>query len=242
MYLLKSRFFSKQIHRWHFKIHFPNYRVIVLSELEFFTLRGNPNLYFWKFNILAVWPSLVFIVFCACSHILKEVLSDTLDKLKGSKPTPPYLQCAQQHTYLVVVIINNISPYLYHSLPFQWNKGTKMTEWWLQPPTQWTMFVCPGEQGRTGISWYRKKMVSKDFIYLFLERGEGKEKERERNINVWLPLTCPLLGTWPATQACALTGNQTSDPLVHRLVLNPLSFASQGRKWFLNELLIKTVW
>ena len=25
---------------------------------------------------------------------------------------------------------------------------------------------------------------SKDFIYLFLERGEGREKERERNIDV----------------------------------------------------------
>ena len=24
----------------------------------------------------------------------------------------------------------------------------------------------------------------KDFIYLFLERGEGREEERERNINV----------------------------------------------------------
>ena len=47
----------------------------------------------------------------------------------------------------------------------------------------------------------------KDFIYLFLERGEGREKERERNINVWLPLARPLLGTWPATQECALTGN-----------------------------------
>ena len=44
-------------------------------------------------------------------------------------------------------------------------------------------------------------------IYLFLERGEGREKERERNINVCLPVTCPLLGIWPATQACALTGN-----------------------------------
>ena len=39
---------------------------------------------------------------------------------------------------------------------------------------------------------------------LFLER---KGKGRERNITVWLPLTCPLLGTWPATQACVLTGN-----------------------------------
>ena len=68
----------------------------------------------------------------------------------------------------------------------------------------------------------------KYFTYLFLERGEGKEKERERNVNVWLPLTWPPLGTWPATQACALTGNRTSGPLVHRLVLNPLSHTSQG--------------
>ena len=63
--------------------------------------------------------------------------------------------------------------------------------------------------------------LKRDFIYLLLERE--KEEERERNINVWLPLTCPLLGTWPTTQACALTGNWTSDPLVHRPVLNPLS-------------------
>ena len=36
-----------------------------------------------------------------------------------------------------------------------------------------------------------------------------------------------------ATQACALTGNQTSDPLVDRLVLNPLSHTSQGLKLIL---------
>ena len=68
----------------------------------------------------------------------------------------------------------------------------------------------------------------KDFIYLFIDRGEGKEKERERNISVWLPLVRPVLGTWPAPQACALTGNRTSDPLVCRPVLNPLSHTSQG--------------
>ena len=67
----------------------------------------------------------------------------------------------------------------------------------------------------------------KDFIYLFLDRGEGREKE-ERNISVWLPLTHLLLGTWLATQACALTGNQTGDPLVPKQVLNPLSHAAQG--------------
>ena len=27
---------------------------------------------------------------------------------------------------------------------------------------------------------------------------------------MWLPLVCPLLGNWPATQACALNGNRTS--------------------------------
>ena len=69
----------------------------------------------------------------------------------------------------------------------------------------------------------------KDFIPLFFERREGGEKERERNINVWLPLMRPPLGTWPATQACALTGNRTCNPLVCRLALHPLSHTSGGQ-------------
>ena len=52
---------------------------------------------------------------------------------------------------------------------------------------------------------------------------------------MWLLLTCPSLGTWPATQACALTGNRTRDPLVHRLALNPLSHTSQGLSKFLKK-------
>ena len=36
--------------------------------------------------------------------------------------------------------------------------------------------------------------------------GKTWEKKFERNID-WLPLAHPQLGTWPATQACALTGN-----------------------------------
>ena len=77
-------------------------------------------------------------------------------------------------------------------------------------------------------------------FYLFIFRGEGREKERERNINVWLPLAHPLLGTWPTTQACALTGNQTSDPLVHTPVHNPLSHTSQG--WNSNFILSFLCW
>ena len=49
----------------------------------------------------------------------------------------------------------------------------------------------------------------------------------ERN-NHRLPLTPPNWGTWPITQACALTRNGTSDLSVHRPVLSPLSHASQG--------------
>ena len=73
-----------------------------------------------------------------------------------------------------------------------------------------------------------------DFTYLFSQRGEGKEKEREENINVWLALMLPLLGIWPTTQACALTGNWTSNPLICRTALNLLSHTSQGNGCFYN--------
>ena len=66
----------------------------------------------------------------------------------------------------------------------------------------------------------------KDFLYLFLVRG--RKRERERNINMRLPLTHLLLGTWPTTQACALTSMRTSDLLVCRPAINPLSHSSQG--------------
>ena len=76
-----------------------------------------------------------------------------------------------------------------------------------------------------------------DFIYLFREKGEEeREGEKHQNINVWLPLVCSLLGMWPTTQACALTGNGTSDPLICRLVLNLLSHTRQGQVQVLNLL------
>ena len=74
------------------------------------------------------------------------------------------------------------------------------------------------------------------YLFIYFQRGEGKEKERQRNINVWLPPDCPPLGAWPATQSCTLTGNQTSNPLVHRPVLNPLNHTSQG--WFFLFILL----
>ena len=63
-----------------------------------------------------------------------------------------------------------------------------------------------------------------DFIYIFLERGEGKEKEGEKHPCVAASHVPPTGGpTRPATQACALTGKGTRNPLIHRPVLNPLS-------------------
>ena len=46
---------------------------------------------------------------------------------------------------------------------------------------------------------------------LFIFIGKGREGERERMKHPCGCLLHPLLGTWPATQACALTGNQTSN-------------------------------
>ena len=45
---------------------------------------------------------------------------------------------------------------------------------------------------------------------------------------IGLHLACSLLGTWPTTQACAMSGNRTGHLLFLRLTLNPLSHTSQG--------------
>ena len=74
------------------------------------------------------------------------------------------------------------------------------------------------------------------YVCMYVCREKGREGERERNINVWLPFPCPQLGTWPATQECALTGNRTSNPLVCRPMLNPLSYISQGYLVIFNQM------
>ena len=72
-------------------------------------------------------------------------------------------------------------------------------------------------------------MLLNGFSFYELESKTEGKGGRERNINVWLPLARALLGTWLETQACALTGTRTGDPLVHRPPLNPLSHTSHGR-------------
>ena len=45
------------------------------------------------------------------------------------------------------------------------------------------------------------------YVCMYVCIFRKREKERERNINMWLPLTHPLPGSWPPTQACSLAGN-----------------------------------
>ena len=84
----------------------------------------------------------------------------------------------------------------------------------------------------------------KDFIYLFNlfilpQRGREGEREGEKHQCVLashVPL--PLLGTWPATQACALAGKRTRNPSVCRPALSALSHISQGFLSHINKPLI----
>ena len=80
------------------------------------------------------------------------------------------------------------------------------------------------------ISIDAEKAFLKDFIYfIFRQRGREGEREEEKHQCV-VASHIPLLVTWPTTQACAPTDNQTNDPVVLRPALNPLSHISQCQK------------
>ena len=60
---------------------------------------------------------------------------------------------------------------------------------------------------------------------------------------MWLPFEYPALGTRPATQTCALTGNWTCDSPVRRPALNPLSDTSQGSNVYIfKKPLTEWIW
>ena len=71
-------------------------------------------------------------------------------------------------------------------------------------------------------------LLKKYFIYLFLEKGE-RGRKRGRETSLCGCLMRPLLGTQPATQACALT---RIEPVTYRFAgqpaFSPLSHTSQG--------------
>ena len=55
----------------------------------------------------------------------------------------------------------------------------------------------------------------KGFMFLFISTQRGREGEREGEKHQCVVAShMPMLGTWPETQACALTGNWTGESLV----------------------------
>ena len=73
-------------------------------------------------------------------------------------------------------------------------------------------------------------------FYLFIFRERGREREREgekhrckRETSIGCLSYAPQPGTDPATQACALTRNETCNLLLFRIMSNPLIHAGQGQ-------------
>ena len=62
--------------------------------------------------------------------------------------------------------------------------------------------------------------------------GKGREREGEKHQCVVASHDPPLLGTLPATQACALTGNQTGDPLVWQAGAQSTEPHQPGKHYF----------
>ena len=76
----------------------------------------------------------------------------------------------------------------------------------------------------------------KILFFVFTERE--REGETEGGKHQCVVASCvPPTRNWPATQACALIGNRTSDPLVHRPALNPLSYTRQGSSFLITNIL-----
>ena len=94
-------------------------------------------------------------------------------------------------------------------------------------------FKCSGECAVISHSGFNLHLSLFKYLFIFREKERKGEREGEKHQMCkryidQVPLARPQLGTWPATQACALTKDRTSDLSVHRLPLNPLSHTSQS--------------
>ena len=84
------------------------------------------------------------------------------------------------------------------------------------------------------------------FYLLLVEEKGGRKRSRETLMcESYIQLVAshkpPVWGTWPATQACALTGNWTSNILVHRPALDPLCHTAVADEGFL-MLILRKYW
>ena len=77
--------------------------------------------------------------------------------------------------------------------------------------SEWSRIILQAKRTRRKPSCGEKACTlkilfkKKDFIYYQRERGDEKDKERETSMCGCLSCAPNVGGTWPATQACALT-------------------------------------
>ena len=90
------------------------------------------------------------------------------------------------------------------------------------------------------IQGYYYYFFIKGFIYLLLEGEGGWKRGRETSMCERyidrLPLAHPQLGTWPATQACALTGNRRPSGL--QAGIQSTETHQPGKKGYFLEVII----
>ena len=73
--------------------------------------------------------------------------------------------------------------------------------------------MAPKRLYRKHIYYYHLTLISligfflRFYVFIFRERGKEGEREGEKHQCVVAYQAPPPGGTWPATQACALTGN-----------------------------------
>ena len=97
---------------------------------------------------------------------------------------------------------------------------TRKPLWWrgLRKGLKVQLSLLLRDSFRAICSFFSLSLSLKILFIHFRERGREGERGRETSMCEryidWSPLARPQLGTWPTTQACALTGNRTCDILV----------------------------
>ena len=97
-----------------------------------------------------------------------------------------------------------------------WGTQMSRTHWERtdRPNGTWSSNPRVETRGTNDPNWIKSLFCFLRFyLFIFRERGREGEREGEKHQCVVLPFMCPLLGTWPATQASALTGGGTATRL-----------------------------
>ena len=141
------------------------------------------------------------------------------------------------YSYLLMVV-----------LPFHRLKPFSVlgTVWLSQREGSGDLEPCLGSAGLPHLSkLFTLSFFFPKILFIFRERGREGEREGEKHWCVReTSISCLSHAqprTWPATQVCALTGNQTSDLLVWGTMLNPWTTPARAKLFTLQALVSSSV-